>query len=73
MRKQKAQMDLENELCDTLKLADKVTNFYEEMLEQSLKKIEFLEKENKNLSALRGEFEGLLKTVFKTKRSSILN
>ena len=73
MRKQSAQTDLENELCDTLKLADKVASLYEEMLQQSQKKIEFLETENKNLSALRCEFEGILKSLFKTKRSSALN
>lgn len=64
---------LTNELNETLDIANRIVDFYEEVLEQQNVKIELLETENRKLFVLLNESKDLLKGALKIPKRNLLN
>lgn len=64
---------LANELKETLDIANRIVDFYEEVLEQQFLKIELLETENRKLTLLLRDSKELLKGALKIPKSSLPN
>lgn len=64
---------LTNELKETLDIANRIVDFYEEVLAQQNVKIEFLETENRKLILLLGDSKDLLKGALKIPKRNLLS
>lgn len=64
---------LANELKETLDIANRIVDFYEEVLGQQNVKIEFLETETRKLILLLGNSKDLLKSALKIPKRNPLN
>lgn len=64
---------LTNEFKETLDIANRIVDFYEEVLEQQNIKIEFLEAENKKLILLLRDSKELLNGALKIPKRNLLN
>lgn len=64
---------LTNELKETLDIANRIVDFYEEVLEQQNVKIELLETENKKLISLLKDSKDLLKGALKIPKRNLFN